>query len=483
MTEEFFNNFQKLKNEAAPAREFMEAFDKVNFYTYGFRNYLKYLPQYNTVFDNLDVPLNKFSNSLGQASERLSNALFNFLWTHDVQSFYVKSVEALTDHKLDIVTKAAQEILGDPESEFNKSLLKLIRYWLDYGSAILIMLPTEDGKLLFKTHSPLTAHFNVNERNQLKNVFIAHREKGEKEQDEIVTEFYTIEKEGMKEEFVLYRVNENKRTYEEILRSPNRFFFLSRLNDNESSHPYGIGKAMNILGDVISENSAINLLYLEAAYAMNPTLVMNDQAILGKNKIRREVGNVIAVNNGDQDIQKVISTLPRLENVLTAISLPIQQAENSIQKEYLIDQLFSQEVRSDTTATEIQSRESNKLSVIKPMAEIIYTDMLTPLITTIVYNLPYEAVPVQEFAVVYNSSSSRIGELMRMQDYLSFIQICGQFGQTDPALISLINFEELLRKFAAAYNIDTSLIRTPQELEQIRQQIAMAAAMQQQQDS
>lgn len=487
-----YDNILKAFNRAQPSYELSRKFTSLHFYITGNRH--NTLSSKNPIYTGMQVPLIKFSSLVGQAGKKLSNALLNFIWTYDSQSFYITEVTVnnTANPLYSENTSLLQTIMGNDELRFSQNLLKFTRYWIDYGNAIMILYPESTPSL--KVYSPLQARFTCGDDDQVDQIFVPRRagvteETTDDDRGNEVSptyqylDYYVREREGLSTSYKYYIVDLRQKTIELQLESPNRFFFLSRMGDNQLTYPYGQGKGCNVIGDVASLNSITQLAHMEANYAMNPALLIKDASVIGNKPLKRTVGSLIAINSQEDDLRKTVTPLPRTEGgsaILQYNTTIMAQAINSINEEYLINDISTLARRSDTTATEVQAQEANKLSSIKPLVEALYIDLLTPLLRTMLYTYGNTSLNTL-YKINYTSSAARIGELKRLENNIEFIQIATQMAQIAPQAPWLVKVKELLQSYTTIYNIPEEYIRTDREIAAILksiQQIAEAAQTQ-----
>src|SRR6516162_7826387 len=161
-------------------------------------------------------------------------------------------------------------------------------------------------------------------------------------------------------------------------------------------------------------------------------------------------------------------------------------------KETFFNNLFQTisqfETRSNVSATEIDARRAESLVMLGPVLERIEYELLSPIVERVFAImsragiLPPAPPAVQgqpinvEFVSMLATSqaAAATGGIERL------LQIAGGLVAVDPAVMDNIDVDYALDKYSALMNNDPKIIRSPQELAQIRQQRAQDQAAQQQ---
>lgn len=133
--------------------------------------------------------------------------------------------------------------------------------------------------------------------------------------------------------------------------------------------------------------------------------------------------------------------------------------------------------RSQITATEIASKEEEKLVLIGPVIERLQDELFNPLIErTFMLMLKYDLLPPipeslagQKFQVDYISSLSlaqKIASLSSVEQFLMFLSNIVQFY---PNALDLINFDEVIRNYCDDLGVPASALLSQEVIDAIRQ--------------
>jgi hypothetical protein len=176
---------------------------------------------------------------------------------------------------------------------------------------------------------------------------------------------------------------------------------------------------------------------------------------------------------------------------IAAISEDLQEVRGRI-KETFFNSLFqvaSQfETRSNITAVEWDMRKSESLMMLTPVIERLQSEVLAPIIDRAwgimararILPPPPAEIAGRELNIEYTSMLTISQRAAQAGSIERILQMAGQLGGIDPAIIDNIDFDMALDLYANLLNNDPRMIRSPQALAMIRQQRAQQQAQQQQ---
>ena len=182
---------------------------------------------------------------------------------------------------------------------------------------------------------------------------------------------------------------------------------------------------------------------------------------------------------------------PSQINANTNVSLNMEnQRRDAINKMFHIDQLVVTENRN-MTATEVVQRQEEKMRILGPTLYRLQSELLSPLITRI-FNImlrqglfmPSPDILVQqELNIEYVSPMALAQRGQELQSLMRGLEIFGSMSQTLPVM-DYIDDNGMVKQIIDILGIPAKVIKSDQEVEQVRAERAQAEqmAMQQQQE-
>ena len=263
------------------------------------------------------------------------------------------------------------------------------------------------------------------------------------------------------------------------------FPFLAARGLKEEGEPYGYAPAHHVLPDIKLLNSLRQITLKVAQKQLDPPLLVpKDGYYL---PLYTTPGSVNFYRNGVSD--KIVP-LSGMENILPT-EIEQNQCREAIYKAFYVDIFRMQKENKEMTATEVQARSEEQMRMMAPMTSRIETELLNPLIS-IVYKLmvKYRKLPEieglglpQNIRAEYVSPLTRAqksGQVHAVERLLEFLQRSG-IAATIPDIYDNINFDEALRLFFELKGAPQTLLKSQQEIMQIRQQRKIMQLQQMQQ--
>lgn len=137
------------------------------------------------------------------------------------------------------------------------------------------------------------------------------------------------------------------------------------------------------------------------------------------------------------------------------------------------------------TATEVMERQEEKLTMLSPVVERLQTELLNPLIER-TFNImmrnglipmPPEEIQGETIKVKYISLLAQAQEYLRdvngIRDLMGF---AGNVVSVFPEIVDKFNTDEVIKQYAGAIGVDPNILRSDEEVAQIRQARAEAQA-------
>lgn len=150
--------------------------------------------------------------------------------------------------------------------------------------------------------------------------------------------------------------------------------------------------------------------------------------------------------------------------------------------------MFTGENRQNMTATEVSERKAEKILMLGPVLSRFNNEVLKPFIErtfSIMNRLgafppPPEEIQGKELNVEYSSVLAQSMKELQANTNLRAIQSVLQFAQFDPTVLDNLNVDKAAQVLFDQLGASPELIRSSEEVEQIRQQRAQQQAQQQQ---
>lgn len=175
---------------------------------------------------------------------------------------------------------------------------------------------------------------------------------------------------------------------------------------------------------------------------------------------------------------------------LQALEIKQEQVRNRIQKAFFED-LFLMLANSDRrqiTAREIEERHEEKLLALGPVLEQLNQDLLDPLID-IAFEMhirqglippPPDALQGMDMKVEYISIMAQAQKMVGVGAVERFAGFVGNIGQVTPDVFDKVNMDQMIDVYGDITSVHPSIIRTDEEVSEIRSQRNQAAMQQQQ---
>ncbi len=244
---------------------------------------------------------------------------------------------------------------------------------------------------------------------------------------------------------------------------------------------YGRSPAMDVLPDIKTLNEMEKTTLRAAHKSVDPPLLLHDDGILSNFNARPGALNFGGVDKNGRQMVTPMQTganFPLVEDQKNKKRETINQAFLVTLFQILVDS-------PRMTATEAQIRNQEKGALLSPTMGRQQSEGLGPMIEReleILFNLNVlPEVPDMlaetggQYQVQYDSTLTRlqrseetVGIQMMMNDLMPF-------AQQDPTVLDVINKDELARVSSEVNGVPYRVLRSPEEVDQMRQQRAQAA--------
>ena len=251
------------------------------------------------------------------------------------------------------------------------------------------------------------------------------------------------------------------------------------------SDTYGSSPGMVALGDARAlqhlEEQAMGLVDKLVSPPMNIPASLRGQTA----SLLPGAENYVAGNGAKMEPAVVIHP-----QALAAVEEKIRQHEQRIRVAYHADlfRLLDQLDKGQMTAYEVQQRVQEKMQLIGPAYERAEDELLDPAIEAILWILfdGYYLPPVpQELAgaevkAEYTSIIAQAQKAAALGGLREILQVVGNMAAVDPDIVDIVNFDNVVREYAAGLGLSPKLLNTP-EVTQAMRDAKHQMAMQQQQ--
>ena len=246
-----------------------------------------------------------------------------------------------------------------------------------------------------------------------------------------------------------------------------------------STEVYGRSPAMNALPDVKVLNKMVETSLKAASKQVDPPLLVPDDSMISP--IRMSPGSLNYYRSGSRD---------RIEplNIGQATSATLNQENQrreAIAKIFHIDQLMITQSRS-MTATEVLQRNEEKMRILGPVLGRLQQELLQPMILRVfnimLRNKLFREAPGilanQEIDIEYVSPMALAQRSQELQSLIRGLELFGQIGQIAPVQ-DFIDENGLVKQIISLLGLPAKMIRSDNQVAELRQQRAAAQAEQQ----
>lgn len=242
---------------------------------------------------------------------------------------------------------------------------------------------------------------------------------------------------------------------------------------------YGRSPSYNALPDIKTLNKAVEIGLKAWAKAIDPPLLVQDDGVIGR--VRTTPAGITVIRN-DGAIKPL-----QIGNNWQITDMKEGQLRTAIRQAYYSDQLQLQD-GPQMTATEVQVRYELMQRLLGPTLGRFQSEFLNPLIERVFgimlragafMELP-EAMVEMEMDIEYVGPLARSQRMEEAQAIDRLYQLAMNIGQVDPTIMDNLDHDEALRMRSTLLGVPKTVLRDPQEVEDMREQRAMQQQAQQQ---
>ncbi len=253
---------------------------------------------------------------------------------------------------------------------------------------------------------------------------------------------------------------------------------------------YGRGPAMLVLPD-IQMLQEMEKTFIRAGHkvADPPLLVAHDGKIgRGSKKIRLQPGgiNYGGVNPDGRPMIQPLQTGARLD-----LTLEMMEQKRSLVREVFLNNLWEILVtdRVEMTATEVLERTKEKGQLLAPIIGRQQSELLGPLIErelniamrqNLLPPLPGALIEAKgEYEIEYESDATRMQETEEGAAFARLMQLIQPLVEGDPSILRKFDPDAVVEHYGEKFGVSTEVMRTDDEMEELRAAEAQAAQMEQ----
>jgi hypothetical protein len=259
-------------------------------------------------------------------------------------------------------------------------------------------------------------------------------------------------------------------------------FFVSRFAKSKGD-PYAYSPGMNVLADTQMINEMEHTNILAGQNAVAPALEIPDEAFLKPYNFNPRGRNIKNAGYPNEHIVPINMG----GNVKIGLDY-VQYKQGKIQQAFYNDLFLAIEQIGKMTATEVSIRNNQRMQLLGSAIGNVMRGKLSPVIEWAydvaarngkLPKLPPELAN-EEYTIEYISPLARAQKSLELNNLTQAMQIIASFGSVEPSVFDKIDFDELVDYTAEITNITPKVIRSDDEVEDIRSNRAQQQAMQQQ---
>jgi hypothetical protein len=246
---------------------------------------------------------------------------------------------------------------------------------------------------------------------------------------------------------------------------------------------YATGPVLDALPDIRSINSIKTLEYANLDMAVSGMWIAEDDGVLNPRTIKVGPRKIVVANSVDS-----MKPLQPATNFQVAFT-EIDKLQASIRKILLADQLQPQDGPA-MTATEVHVRVDLVRQLLGPIYGRLQAEYLQPLISRCfgvayragIFSPPPDSLVNRDFTIRYVSPLARAQKLEEVSAIERLYADAAQMASIDATILDNIDNDEAVRVLSRDLGVPMSIIRTPDQVKQLRGDRQAARLQQQQQE-
>lgn len=415
---------------------------------------------------------------------------------------------------LDALNDALFDIFNSPESGFNQQNHQLFLDLGAYGTAAMFIDAGQDGKVRFNTRHLSEIYIEEDHAGVVNTVyrefeFTAKQVASRWGMENLPRSFQEEIKRGCSDKHTVYHCVMPKAEFVQVYdgqlsKKAERFDFVSYYFLEEEDHTlemtgfhefpfviprwdvlvgeiYGRGPGWQALADIRMANVMMETMLRSSQKAADPPLMMADDGVLLPLETMPGGVNIGGVSQDGRPLIQPLVSGARLD-INDAM---VDKVRDSIRRTFFVDTLIDNPGRPQQTATEVMDRRDIRFQLMGPQLSRLRSEYLDPLINRVfalaeragLLPEPPAELDGVELAIEYTSPLIRTQKMDALNSLNQAIQTVGILLQNDPSLLENVNGDETFRAALNAAGFPMSKLRSPEELQALRQQRAQSAQM------
>lgn len=244
---------------------------------------------------------------------------------------------------------------------------------------------------------------------------------------------------------------------------------------------------MQMLGDIKSLQLLVKHKLLTVEKQVNPPLIGTTN--IRGHRVSQLPGEITYVSTRDM-ADGGVRTLHEVNLNIGQLQEVIAETKQNISRGYYEDLflMLAQSDRRQITATEIDERREEKLLMLGPVLERLNDDLLDPMIDRIfaimnrmgLFPDPPESLEGVDLRVEYISIMAQAQRMVGLAGVDRMLLMAGQTAQINPDVLDKVNIDETVDLYADMLGVPPDMIRSEEEVLQMRTARAQQQAAEQQ---
>ena len=244
---------------------------------------------------------------------------------------------------------------------------------------------------------------------------------------------------------------------------------------------YGDSPALQAFYDMLTANEMGKTILRTGQLQANPPILTN-MGLIDTNKL----GSAGAVIRGGLDNQGRPAAVSMQYGNNLSITIEMQrEIRASIERAFLVPLFQSLTQSKQMTATEVEKREMEKSMLLAPMCERIASEWLTGNIEReldilmsygMLDGVPDELMKEGAIAIEFESPAVRMQDASSIMGLYKTVEAAVTLSQSNPSVLDIFDMESALRKIADYHGVDSSIVRTKEDIEMLKLRASMKNA-------
>ena len=233
---------------------------------------------------------------------------------------------------------------------------------------------------------------------------------------------------------------------------------------------YGRGPAFTCLSQIRVLNKMVKEVLISSEYLNFPTLTAEEDSIMLPMKYG---SRQVVFHEAGSEKPSPIMAGNQPQYMMDMISM----YRDTINRSFFVDQIIRQEKKERQSVTEIQDTRGQMLNQLAPLINRMESEYIGPAIE-ITYEmlersgeLPEAPASMSgvELEIAYASPAAQSQYATRISDMSAFMRDIAPLAQVKPELMEALNERQLFEDYARYRNVSPTVIRSEQELQQMKQ--------------